>query len=238
MSVQPPDVLHEAAWCADGAPFVAGMDEVGRGALAGVVTVGVTVLDPAALAVPFPDGLTDSKLLSASARARLEPLVKSWVTAWGVGHATPAEIDEVGIISALRRAGERALAVAEASCGPVRAVVLDGKHDWLTRPPDDLFASCDAQGASPAWREVRTVVKGDLRCASVAAASVLAKCARDRLMAQAHAQFPVFGWDRNKGYGAHVHLEALREVGPTDLHRRSWALPARTQVTAGAVDGR
>lgn len=238
MKVQPPDVVVERSWCSEGAPLVAGMDEVGRGALAGVVTVGVAVVAPADLARPFPDGLTDSKLLTAAARARLEPLVKSWVTAWGVGHATPAEIDEVGIIGALRRAGNRALAIAEEACGPVRAVVLDGKHDWLTEHEGDLFAALEAQDADDASREVRTVVKGDLRCASVAAASVLAKCERDRLMAVAHQRFPHFGWDSNKGYGAQVHLEALREVGPCDLHRRSWALPERSQVTAGAVDGR
>ena len=237
MTVQPPDVLVEDGWCAEGAPLVAGMDEVGRGALAGVVTVGVAVLGPEALQVPYPEGLTDSKLLSAAARERLEPIVQGWVTAWGVGHATPEEIDEAGIIVALRRAGERALAAAEASCGPVRAVVLDGKHDWLTPPAGDLFDAFDAAPLDVS-REVRTVVKGDLRCASVAAASVLAKCARDRLMAAAHEQFPRFGWDRNKGYGAKTHLDALRELGPCELHRRSWSLPERAVVTAGAVDGR
>lgn len=149
----------------------------------------------------------------------------------------PAEIDEAGIIVALRRAGERALAAAEATCGPVRAVVLDGKHDWLTPPTGDLFDAFEAPPVD-AVREVRTVIKGDIRCASVAAASVLAKCARDRLMAAAHEQFPMFGWDSNKGYGAKVHLDALRELGPCDLHRRSWSLPERAPVPAGAVDGR
>jgi len=237
VTVQPPDVVLEQEWCAEGAPFVAGMDEVGRGALAGVVTVGVAVLGPETLCQPYPEGLTDSKLLTASARQRLEPLVQGWVTAWGVGHASPAEIDEAGIIVALRRAGERALAAAEATCGPVRAVVLDGKHDWLTPPGGDLFDVLD-DAAVDVSRQVRTVVKGDMRCASVAAASVLAKCARDRLMAAAHEQFPMFGWDSNKGYGAKVHLDALRETGPCDLHRRSWALPERLAVPAGAADGR
>ena len=237
MTVQPPDVLLEDGWCAEGVPLVAGMDEVGRGALAGVVTVGGAVVGPVALRAPYPEGLTDSKLLTPAARERLEPLVQEWVTAWGVGHATPAEIDEAGIIVALRRAGERALAAAEATCGPVRAVVLDGKHDWLTPPTGDLFDAFEAPPVD-AVREVRTVIKGDMRCASVAAASVLAKCARDRLMAAAHEQFPTFGWDSNKGYGAKVHLDALRELGPCDLHRRSWSLPERAPVPAGAVDGR
>lgn len=247
MTVTPPDLREELAWCGRGAGLVAGMDEVGRGALAGVVTVGVTVVGPPQIATPFPPGLTDSKLLSGAARERLEPLVREWVVAWGVGHSTPEEIDAVGIIVALRRAGERALAVAEATCGPVRCVILDGKHDWLTPPPgnlvDDLVAPGSlvgggGDGLAAPRREVRTIVKGDQRCASVAAASVLAKCERDRLMTAAHAAHPQFGWDSNKGYGARAHLDALRELGPCDLHRRSWALPERSPVTVGAEDAR
>ena len=155
------DLRVERAWLREGPVLVAGMDEVGRGALAGPVTVGVTVVE--ARTRPCPAGLTDSKMLSASARERFEGLVQRWAVAHGVGHASAAEIDEVGIIGALRRAGERALARAEEACGPVAAVLLDGSHDWLTSPAQgDLFDVLeDATGA----RAVRTLVKGDLRCA-------------------------------------------------------------------------
>lgn len=236
MSTTPPDLLVEQEWCEQGVGLVAGMDEVGRGALAGPVTVGVAVVTPESMAVPFPVGLTDSKMLSAAARARIEPLVKEWVHAWGVGSASAADIDAHGIIAALRLAGERALLQAQETCGPVRAVVLDGKHDWLTRPERDLFTASDAPDDDAAHvRSVRMVVKGDLRCASVSAASVLAKCVRDREMIAAHAAFPDFGWEGNKGYGSAEHLAALRRLGPCDLHRRSWALPDRETVRLETV---
>lgn len=237
---QPPDTLVEAAWLAEGVEVVAGMDEVGRGALAGPVTVGCALVSTPSLTVPFPAGLTDSKLLSAAARERIEPAVAGWVLAWGVGHASPAEIDALGIVGALRTAGRRALRAAEAAGTTVRAVLLDGSHDWLTPPAqDDLFAVDDPEHDGVA-REVRTLVKGDLRCASVAAASVLAKQARDRLMGAADARHPGYGWASNKGYGSADHLAELRRVGPCDEHRRSWRLPARdaAPVGSGAVPGR
>lgn len=220
-----PDLAHESAWLAEGVGLVAGMDEVGRGALAGPVTVGCAVVGTVTVATPFPDGLTDSKALTARRREVIEPLVASWLHAWGVGHASPAEIDEIGIVGALRRAGLRALRAAEQVAGPVRAVVLDGSHDWLTGGGQaDLLTPEDPEDDGTV-REVRTVVKGDLRCASVSAASVLAKQARDRLMADAHVRHPGYGWDSNKGYGSGTHLAELRRVGPCDEHRRSWRLP-------------
>jgi len=234
---QPPDVAVESAWLAEGVEVVAGMDEVGRGALAGPVTVGCAVVSAASLAVPFPAGLTDSKLLSAAARARIEPELAGWLVAWGVGHASPREIDALGIVGALRTAGRRALRAA-AEAGPtVRAVLLDGSHDWLTAAgQDDLFAAEDPDDDG-VRREVRTLVKGDLRCASVSAASVLAKQARDRLMADAHVRHPGFGWASNKGYGSPDHLAELRRTGPSDEHRLSWRLPERDVVLGGAPDG-
>jgi ribonuclease HII len=140
-----------------------------------------------------------------------------------VGHASAAEIDEVGIIAALRRAGLRALAAL-----PVRpdAVLLDGSHDWLTRPGQasllDLFEAAEAAVAVP---PVTTRVKADLTCASVAAASVLAKTERDEIMRTLADRHPQYGWAHNKGYASPDHLEALREHGPCAEHRRSWRLP-------------
>lgn len=232
-----PDTLVEAAWLAEGVEVVAGMDEVGRGALAGPVTVGCAVVSAATLTEAFPAGLTDSKLLSAAARARIEPAVAGWVLAWGVGHASPGEIDRIGIVGALRTAGRRALRAAQAQGPTVRAVILDGVHDWLTGAgQDDLFAAADPEDDGVP-REVRTLVKGDLRCASVSAASVLAKQARDRLMAEAHVRHPGFGWASNKGYGSADHLAELRRVGPCDEHRRSWRLPPRGPVPGASADG-
>jgi ribonuclease HII len=157
------------------------------------------------------------------------PAVRDWGLAWAVGHAGPAEIDAHGIVAALRLAGRRALAQVRRSLGPVDAVLLDGKHDWLTRPTVDLFEAFDLDpeddlGALPD-PAVRTLVKADLQCASVAAASVLAKCERDGLMTGLARQYPAYGWDGNKGYGAAVHVEALKAHGPTPQHRRSWRLP-------------
>ena len=138
-----------------------------------------------------------------------------------VGHASAAEIDAVGIIAALRLAARRALAALDVE---VDAVLLDGSHDWLTPPPADLFADPDDAWQAP---PVTMVVKGDRECASIAAGSVLAKVERDGLMTAAHAEHPEYGWDANKGYGAAAHLEALRRLGPSPLHRTSWRLPAR-----------
>ncbi|WP_422110474.1 ribonuclease HII [Cellulosimicrobium arenosum] len=237
-----PDLRHERALLREGSTLVAGMDEVGRGALAGPVSVGVVVVDLSTR--PCPPGLTDSKLLTPAAREALVPLARRWCLAWAVGHAGSAEIDAHGIVGALRLAGRRALAQARRSVGDVDAVLLDGKHDWLSRPRAvDLFEAfdLDPMGADRLVEpRVRTLVKADLQCASVAAASVLAKCERDGLMTGLARQYPGYGWDQNKGYGAAAHLAALREHGPTSQHRRSWRLPEHTgevATTAQEVDG-
>ncbi|MBD5788196.1 ribonuclease HII [Cellulosimicrobium terreum] len=214
------------------------MDEVGRGALAGPVSVGVAVVDLSTR--PCPPGLTDSKLLSAAAREALVPPTRSWCLAWAVGHAGPAEIDAHGIIGALRLAGRRALAQVRRDVGDVDTVLLDGKHDWLSRPAFDLFEAFDLDPLGDerlVEPRVRTLVKADLQCASVAAASVLAKCERDGLMSGLARQYPAFGWDQNKGYGAAAHVTALREHGPTPQHRRSWRLPEQADLPGEDVSG-
>ena len=137
------------------------------------VTVGVVVVDLSMRTAPA--GLRDSKLLTPDARERLAPRVRRWAPQHGVGHASAAEIDEVGILCALRRAGERALAALPE---PPDVVLLDGSYDWLTCPAPTLF---DVEESPKAWT-VRTRIKADLTCAGVAAASVLAKTERDRLM--------------------------------------------------------
>ena len=205
-----------------GAQLVAGMDEVGRGALAGPVSVGVVVVD--ATTPTAPHGLADSKMLSAPARQALVPLVVRWGRAHAVGHASAAEIDQVGIIGALRLAGERALEQVEQALGPVTTVLLDGSHDWLT-PAADLFADEVAT-----VRRVHMQVKADQRCSCVAGASVVAKVTRDALMTDLDAQHPAYCWAQNKGYASPAHLAALERHGPTTWHRRSWRLPGSPVV--------
>jgi len=195
------------------------MDEVGRGALAGPVSVGVVVVDEVCRSVPV--GVKDSKLLSPQVRERLVPRIQAWASAHAVGHASPAEIDEVGIMVALRFAGLRALtALSRLSVIP-DLVILDGNHDWLTVPDP---ASLDP-GSLMTRIPVRTMVKADLFCSSVAAASVLAKVERDAMMVALAADVPGYAWELNKGYCAPEHVAALQAHGPSVHHRRSWRLP-------------
>jgi ribonuclease HII len=212
----------------DGARLVAGMDEVGRGSLAGPVSVGVVVVDASTRSAPR--GVADSKLLTPLARTALLPSLRRWGLARAVGHASAAEIDAVGIIAALRLAGTRALAQVRTQVGPVDVVLLDGSHDWLSGPTQqDLFAAVEPE--EPPAPRVLTRVKADRSCATVAAASVLAKCERDAMMVELAAQHPAYRWDENKGYASPEHVAALRAHGPSVLHRRSWRLPG----SAGAV---
>ncbi|SNC72208.1 RNase HII [Kytococcus aerolatus] len=196
---------------------VAGMDEVGRGALAGPVTVGVVVVDGDTRSAPA--GVRDSKELSAARREELVPALQGWGVARGVGHASPAEIDAHGIMGGLRLAGRRALD----ACGvEVDVVLLDGKHDWLTDPMTAGLLAGDGPPVPP----VVTRIGGDRTCSSVAAASVLAKVERDaRMVALARdPEFAPYGWEGNKGYAAAGHREALRRWGVSREHRRSWRL--------------
>ena len=220
-----PSLRVERALQRDGYAVLAGMDEVGRGALAGPVSVGVVVIDVTCRSAP--QGVKDSKLLTPGARTALVPRIHRWSTAYAVGHAWPEEIDRIGIIAALRIAGRRALAQL-----PVRPdlVILDGNHDWLTDPAEaGLFAAFAPDPAPP----VTTMIKADLKCSSVAAASVLAKVARDAMMVAYAREHPAYGWDENKGYAAPGHLAALAEHGACPLHRRSWHLPGVGEVVMG-----
>ncbi len=257
---------------ASGHRLVAGMDEVGRGALAGPVSVGVVVVDQSTGRIPA--GLRDSKLLPAHVRQRLCEPIRRWCRASAVGHADAAEIDEVGLTAALRLAGKRALAAVIAQGVHPSAVILDGHHDWLTgtaprgappaAPDPDIHGASPAPAAAfeqadallpltdvpdaaptgtwPGWFAgeapvVHTRIKADLQCASVAAASVLAKCERDELMVNLHQEHPEFAWAENKGYAAPEHMNALRMHGPTRWHRRSWALPGtEAHVQQGMMD--
>jgi ribonuclease HII len=216
-----PTLRHERTFKASGARYLAGVDEVGRGALAGPVSVGIAVVD---LVSQKPlAGVRDSKLLSPAERERLEPLVRKWSVASAVGHASAAEIDALGIIAALRLAGTRAWMDVLATGITPDIVLLDGSHNWLSPAEQpSLFdeTSSDVGCGAP----VHTRVKADMQCLSVAAASVIAKVERDQQMRVLHAEFPDFGWDINKGYATSLHRDVLRVAGPTPYHRVSWRL--------------
>ena len=176
---------------------LAGVDEAGRGPLAGPVVAAAVILDRRRV----PKGIDDSKKLSADARADLCGKIRA-VAHVGVGIATVEEIDEINILWASMLAMERAVA----SLGVAPAMVLvDGNR-------------------CPRWeRPSQWVIGGDALCLSIAAASIIAKQERDRMMADYDARHPGYGWSQNKGYGTPAHLDALARLGPSPLHRRSFA---------------
>lgn len=200
MPYEPPThTVERSLRATTGAKIIAGVDEVGRGAWAGPVSVCAAVTG---LRRP-PAGLTDSKLLTPKRRVELAEVLDGWVTAHALGHASPEEIDALGMTAALRLAAVRALEAL-----PVRpdAVILDGKHDYLGGP----------------WK-VRTVIKGDQSCIAVAAASVLAKVRRDAMMGELADVHADFAFAENAGYPSPAHRAALEEYGPTCHHRVSWS---------------
>lgn len=214
----PPSLRIERRMLRDGLAALACSDEVGRGALCGPVTVAMVVVTEATRTAP--QGVRDSKLLTPDARRRLAPKIERWATSYGVGHASSQEIDEFGIIAAMRLAGHRA--IAQLTVAP-DSVLLDGNHDYLTVP--DQATRFGPPVVVERVPPVVTMIKADLRCAAVAAASILAKTARDEIMVGLAADHPEYGWAENKGYSAPEHIAALAEHGPTSHHRVSWRLP-------------
>ncbi|MDI2033981.1 ribonuclease HII [Paenarthrobacter nitroguajacolicus] len=221
-----PTLDVERSFLPSGVRLLAGVDEVGRGALAGPVSVGITVVDLAAHDLLA--DVRDSKLLKPEDRDRLEPLVREWALASAVGHASSQEIDEIGIIAALRLAGTRAWCeILDGGVTP-DLVLLDGSHNWLS--PDVQASLFDAAPEGPSCEApVHTRVKADMSCLSVAAASVLAKVARDRIMVDLHSELPAYGWNVNKGYATAAHRDVIRLQGPSAYHRTSWHLTGPDQ---------
>lgn len=193
-----------------GAGPVCGVDEAGRGPWAGPVSAAAVILP----ARKLPQGIDDSKKLTAKARDALEAEIKAVAVAWAVGFASVEEIAELNIIQATGLAMRRA--VEALSVKPVVALV-DGNYAF--RLP------C----------EVRTVVGGDGLSLSIAAASILAKTARDRLMIEADALYPGYGFASHKGYHARSHHEALRRLGPCPIHRAEWA-PVKAVLAGGLFE--
>lgn len=197
-----PDLSQELTLFSAGYTYVAGLDEAGRGAWAGPVFAAAVVLplDRSDLA-DLLDGVRDSKLLSPARREALLPVIEDVAVAVGVGWADPAEIDELGIAPATRQAMAHALSGLN---GQVSALLID----YVRLPEVDLHQ--------------RTLPKADARCLSVAAASIVAKVARDRLMEQLDEEIPGYGFAQHKGYGTRQHRQALAQLGPSPVHRMSW----------------
>lgn len=224
-----PRLGHERGLWRQGHRLVAGVDEVGRGAWAGPLSVGVAVMETDVMARPgrrAPAGLRDSKVLPEERREAIFERVGAWCAAWAVGHVGPEECDRLGMTAALRLATRRALAALPADARP-DAVLLDGNFDYVSPPAeptlfDDPLLDGELQSEAMCAPVVRTLIGADARCASVAAASVLAKVTRDRMMRGLADSFPPFEFERNKGYPSPAHKRALCGYGLSAIHRRSW----------------
>ena len=190
--------IEKSLW-AQGHDVVVGIDEVGRGAWAWPLMVGAAIL-PRDTRV---NGVRDSKLLSEAKRGFLFDRIADWCVTWSVGAASQAECDHLGMSAAQKLAASRAIAGLEVAPD---VAITDGTWDFV----------------SPAVPKVELVVKADLRCLSVAAASILAKVVRDREMRAAAVHYPHWSFDTNKGYPCPVHKAALQGYGPSAIHRRSW----------------
>lgn len=204
-----PTLRHERILLREGARLVIGMDEVGRGAIAGPVAVGLSIVDLDTRTAP--EGLKDSKLLAEPKREALQPKVARWARHASVGLASNERIEAIGIIAALGLAARRAIdAIRDQGVDLTGAVVLlDGSHDWLSPAIDRALP-------------VVMRVKADRTCAAVAAASVLAKVHRDRLMIDNDVVHPGYVWTSNKGYASAEHYAGIERVGASPLHRWSW----------------
>jgi ribonuclease HII len=198
-----PDLRFEIALWEQGITLVAGIDEAGRGALAGPVAAGAVVL-PSKQPDVFNllSGVRDSKVMSPAERAHWAAEIKAIAVAWGVGLAEPGEIDQLGIVPATCLAAARAL----------NALGLTPEHllvDYLTLPDVSVPQT--------------PLVKGDARVLSIAAASILAKTARDALLVELEQTYPGYGFARHKGYATQTHRQAIRALGPCAVHRRTFA---------------
>jgi len=184
--------------------LLAGVDEAGRGPLAGPVVAAAVILDPSR---PI-DGLDDSKKLNERQRERLFPLIREQALAWSVIEVSPAEIDQLNILQATLLGMKKAI-------------------ESLTPAPE--LALVDGNRAPQVACEVKTIVQGDSLEPAISAASILAKVTRDRLMRDMHGKFPAYGFDRHKGYPTAEHMRLLELHGPCEIHRRSFA-PVRNAM--------
>lgn len=202
-----PTLIHETRLWDSGWRCVAGLDEVGRGALAGPVVAAAVIVPPHSPLTGVWAQVGDSKELSPDQRGRLAPQIQRTALAWGVGLTPAAAIDQIGIAAATRQAMQQAIAALQ----PRPDYLL---LDWVKLPQVNLAQE--------------SFIKADRDIVSVAAASILAKVARDQLMLELHECYPHYGFDRHKGYGTASHLAALQQHGPCVEHRYSFAPIARS----------
>ena len=196
-----PHLLHERALWANGALWIAGVDEAGRGALAGPVAAAAVVLPQINNFTRDLAGVRDSKLMSTAQREQWAQLIRQRAVTWGLGLASPQEIDQIGILPATQLAASRAL--AQLAVTPDHLLL-----DYLQLPKNNTPQT--------------SIPKGDLVSLSIAAASVLAKTSRDAILCQLDSSYPGFGFATHKGYGTATHLAAIEKLGPTDVHRMSF----------------
>ena len=198
-----PDLVFEKHLWRSGLADVGGMDEAGRGALAGPVTVGLVILQRIPRLSKKLKGVRDSKQMTPLQREHWAGVIREVAHAWSLGWASAAEIDSFGISAAARLAAERAL---EALPSPPSYLLTD----FRLSPDTDI--------------PLTSLVKGDQRCLSIAAASVLAKTARDALMCELEAQFPGYGLAKHKGYGTLAHRRAIAQLGHSPIHRKTFTV--------------
>jgi ribonuclease HII len=204
-----PTLRVEGRYFADGCTAVGGVDEVGRGAWAGPVSVGIAVVTPGS-GRSIPRGVRDSKQLSFEEREALFEPLRRTCASWAVGHASAEECDGLGMTVAQRLAARRALEQLDVMPD---VLLLDGRFDFLA---DRVLGTSD-------FPPVRTIVKGDASSKAIASASVLAKVTRDRLMAEEAEHYPWYAFERNRGYPTPAHKMALATWGCTPIHRTTWA---------------
>jgi ribonuclease HII len=218
MASMVPSLRFERPLWRDGLQRVVGVDEVGVAPTCGAVVAAAVVMKPHCRRIP---GVRDSKTLSAAQRERLAPIIRRRAVAIGVGAASVAEIDRLNIYHATHLAMRRAIA----RVGARDHVLVDGNR----------IAGFEAE-VGP----YTAIVDGDARCYTIACASVVAKVVRDRMMARLAARYPGYGWERNQGYATREHRAAIRELGLTPFHRRSFLALQRTlagdQVSLGLFD--
>lgn len=206
-----PGLRAERALWDSGAGVVAGVDEVGRGSWAGPLTVAAVVADPDRRIYK----VRDSKMLTAAERETLHGRIRAWASAVSVGHATVTECTELGMADAQRLAARRAI---DGLGLEVDHVLVDGKWDFLAPPGGSDEGDTERDGRPG----VTTIVRGDASSLSIAAASVVAKVTRDRLMIAAAERYPAYWFASNKGYPCPRHIAALAAWGPCAIHRRRW----------------
>ncbi|MBL8091400.1 MAG: ribonuclease HII [Anaerolineales bacterium] len=201
--ISKPDLSYEKQlWSAYN--LIAGLDEAGRGALAGPVFVGAVILPKEKSIIKKLNGVHDSKLLNPKKRNLLSPQIKEYALAWGIGFSTAAEIDRLGIVPATRLAASRAI---EAMCFIPEFLLTDFR---LELPEFDIPQTA--------------IVKGDQKSLSIASASILAKTARDEMMCEIDLQYPAYHFSNHKGYGTLTHRKTIKQFGHSPIHRKTFKL--------------